>query len=158
MRRQILSLKVSVFLVWIIVINCSWAMGKPISDEQRLKARAKSYWELKIKEDYKKTYDYEISTIKKQYPVDKYIRLFGSYIRYEKAEIKNIEFLDKKNAKVHLILHLTMPIVSGKKKHRMPFVDNWVKENGKWMHYLKPLGKGGEERGKKADEEIGLKK
>ena len=146
------------FIALIILLAVPLAEAKKVSNEKELlKKRVKTYWDLKAKGAFEKTYNYEAPSYRKKHKLTQYIRQFGHYAKIENVKIDKIEFIGKNKAKVFLRMNLTI-IGTYVNKMPVPTVDYWAKEKGKWYHCFpekkakpkKPKEKKSKEKGKNA--------
>lgn len=123
------------------------------ADEDILRQRVKAYWDLKIEEDFTRTYEYEDPFYRKTATVVDYVRGFtGSIAKWKEADIKELSMSDD-TAKVKMAVNMEIGVPQqlrpgvmapgpAKEKIRTKTVieDSWIKVDGLWYHVMPKRG------------------
>lgn len=100
---------------------------------EALKKRVGDYWNLRIKNNYTKAFDYEDPETKKKYNItlEEYLSSKAN-VKYEGIKISEIRFERPDYAKVTLIVKYTFEWLE-KINDEKDIIDKWVKrKDGKW--------------------------
>jgi hypothetical protein len=108
---------------------------KAQSQEEGLRERVLTYWHLKEKQEFDKSYEYEDPYYRKITNLVTYIQSMNTtVIKWKSAKIKGIE-MDNDEAKVELVLDTEVKLPGFKEaEHEGTVKEKWVQIEGKWYH------------------------
>ncbi len=136
-RKSVVKKLYAAIFFLIIFFGCSIKdTVKSGSDEEALRERVTMYWNLKVKQEFDKSYEYEDPYYRKMTSLVTYIQGFNtSTLKWNDAKIKAVEMGDD-TAKVEMDLDTTIKLPDMKKiqHHKNVGEEKWVKVEGKWYH------------------------
>ena len=108
---------------------------KTQTDEDFLRQRVTAYWDYKIKQEFDKTYDFEVPVYRKKVSLVNYIRSFRTNIvKWIQARIENIKIEDGA-AMLDLTLRVRVKLPEVKSHESDSLIkEKWVKVEGIWYH------------------------
>ncbi len=124
------------FFFLIISFGCSIKeASKNRPDGGDLRERVAMYWQLKVNEDFTKSYDYEVPYYRKQISVTKYLRGMNTeVVKYISATTGDIK-LDTDSAVVDVKLRVRVkPPQMKSEEYDSVIKEKWVKSEGMWYH------------------------
>jgi hypothetical protein len=131
------------FVIFFLLISTGCATKealKSASDEEALKTRVMAYWNLKIKGEFEKSYEYEDPFYRKTVSIVNYIKGFNTTtVKWKGAEIKEIH-REAAGGKADVDLSLRMELMLPEREkiremeNNFPVVDKWIKVDGIWYH------------------------
>ncbi|MDA8239751.1 MAG: hypothetical protein M0Z67_05170 [Nitrospiraceae bacterium] len=141
-RRGGLHEYIRFFVIFFLLISTGCATKEALknaSDEEELKARVMSYWNLKINGEFDKSYEYEDPFYRKTVSVVKYVKgVNTSAVKWRHAEIRDIKRVAGDMADVDLSLRVEIMLPEGEQARRIernfPVSDKWIKVDGVWYH------------------------
>ncbi|MDA8105524.1 MAG: hypothetical protein M0Z71_09085 [Nitrospiraceae bacterium] len=125
-----------VFFSLIIFSGCSIKeTTKNAADTGDLRERVNAYWQYKVKEDFMKSYEYEVPYYRKNVSMVNYIKGIntdvGKYISATPGEIKPQG--DSALVEVKLRVRVTLPQMRSE-EYNVIITEKWVKSDGMWYH------------------------
>ena len=124
------------FFSLIIFAGCSIKeTTKNGPDEGDLRERVATYWQLKVNEDFMKSYEYEAPYYRKQTTMINYLRGINTdVVKYLAATPRDIK-LDADSAVVDVELRVRVKLPQIKSdEHSTVIKEKWVRSEGMWYH------------------------
>lgn len=108
---------------------------KSQTDEDFLRQRVTAYWDYKIKQEFDKTYDFEVPVYRKKVNLVNYIRSFRTNIvKWIQVRIEHIKIEDSA-AMLDLTLRVRVKLPEVKAHESDSLIkEKWVKVEGIWYH------------------------
>jgi hypothetical protein len=124
------------FFSLIIFAGCSIKeTTKNGPDGGDLRERVATYWQLKVNEDFMKSYEYEAPYYRKQTTMINYLRGINTdVVKYLAATPRDIK-LDADSAVVDVELRVRVKLPQIKSdEHSTVIKEKWVRSEGMWYH------------------------
>jgi hypothetical protein len=130
------------FAIFFLLISAGCATKEALknaSDEEELRTRVVSYWNLKIDGEFNKSYEYEDPFYRKTVSVVNYIKgINAASVKWKHAEIRGIKREAADVAEVDLSLRMEIMLPEREQARRIeqsfPVSDTWVRLDGVWYH------------------------
>ena len=124
------------FFFLIIFSGCSIKDGvKSGSSDEELRDRIMAFWDHKMKEEFDKSYEYEIPVYRKNTRMVQYIGSFNTdVIKWTSVKVEGIR-VEGASALVDLIVRtkVTLPGIRANEADS-PLYEKWVKVDNVWYH------------------------
>jgi hypothetical protein len=125
-----------VFFFLIIFSGCSIKEAtKNGPDGGELRERVAAYWQLKVEEDFMKSYEYEAPYYRKQTNMMNYLKgINTSVVKYLTAAPADVK-IDGDSARVNVQLRVRVkPPQMKSDEYTTQLTEKWVKVDGVWYH------------------------
>jgi len=130
-------------MIFILVITACAKQPGPQNSEDKLLARVKAYWDLRIKgASPKERLPFERCGLDPKCKETFLKGGGGNAISYYSYEIVGVEFPDNKTALVKIkVRYKTPPLLGRSFEREGVFHDKWVLIDGQWYHVIKGFAK-----------------
>jgi len=133
--KKVEHLSLTIIFFLIIFSGCATKEAVKVSDEEVLKERVMAYWNLKMHEEFDKSYQYELPLYRKNVTMVSYIKGFNTrVVKWLGASIDNVKRQDD-TAMIDLNVKVKVNVPGLKDPgHDSLIKEKWVKVEGIWYH------------------------
>ena len=129
------------FLLFFLVIlfQFSCASVFPANDSDQLTIRAHSRWLALIEKKWDEAYSFETKGYRESHTVEQYKTSFGRAVVWQNSEVYKInldEMAEHAVVTIRLTIRMMVPGM-GEQETVSVFKEDWLKDNGEWLHYKK---------------------
>jgi len=104
------------------------------NEKDLLAKRVLARWNAIIKRNYDHVYDFATPTYRKTFSKEHFFNNYAAQLRYEKAEIREIQFKNPEKSSARVVVDVTFTTQDGQFQLTSPVVETWIKEDGEWWH------------------------